>query len=202
MDCIVFDKVSDIININDLQLISPEFTVTLWLFIDNNQSMRYLISKRGQFAMIIKQNEICVTADWRWYHTEAYVPVNTWTHISVTYNYNTQKYAIYMNGVLFLKNDLKGNFIMNNQPLEFGSKYPKDSNNNKLIKMCQVGLFMKELSVEEVLKVKEGEYDGAYRWWPFNNLNIEGEVIGCYHYGTYSSDMSFFINNPKHSDLK
>lgn len=209
MDCTVFNQISDVIVINDKQLLdqlkSPEFSVTLWVYIDNDEGTRSLIRKQNQFSIGICGDKILVSNDWKWDKTKVFIPLKTWSHVSVTYN--SIEYKVYINGTISYTQKLKSNFVINNEVIMLGFKGEKP----KMIKMCEVALFLRELSSDDILEAKNGNYIDVLKLWKLDSLNIEHSSItgaespsttSCYKESVYKYNQSSFINNAKYSDLK
>lgn len=158
MDCIVFNELSDLISIDSTtidKLTSPEFSLTFDIYIDNDIGKRTLVSKYRQFSISVIKNEINIASDWTWSSTGVFINLKTWTRVAVTYNYNSKKCKIYIDGKLCSEKVLKGDFIINNYPVEFGLYIETDV---KLIKLSKIGLYVKELSAKEVINLVNGDY--------------------------------------------
>lgn len=194
MDCIVFED--DNVFKTLVAMPKPEFSFTMWLLVNSETGNRYLVSQH-QLSIIICGQEICISSNFLWIHTKVYIPLNIWTHICVIYDYHLKQYKIYMDDKLMF-GALESYFKPTKDTMCFGQSFNDDK---KLVKMSQMGLFLKTLLPEEINKVKHGDYTGAFKWWPFNNL-IEGIINLCHNDHMVQVNMVHLINNPKHSDIK
>ena len=167
--------------------------------IDSDEYRREILDKKNQFGVSIRGNEILVLNNVQFQQTGVYIPINIWTHVAIAYNYNLKKYKTYLNGKLTCTNILIGNFNINDTPIKFGSY----QENKKLLKLCQVSLFFKELLEEDIIKVKNNfdHFNDIAIKWPLNDINING-IVGCYNETQYRQDLSPLINNSKYSDIK
>lgn len=100
-----FDGVDDYINCGNI--LTASYTKEAWIRITSQTSFLNVISGNLNHAFWVVNGQICAGHNQNWYYVvdAAKIPVNTWTHIAVTYDAATTTMKIYKDGVFVIGNN-------------------------------------------------------------------------------------------------
>jgi len=121
-----FNGTSDYVNINNstsLNSMGSALTMEAWAYLTSNNGIRHIINKENDWEIASFSGALYYaiwtsSGSWFWISFNANIPLNTWTHVAVSYDGHNA--YTYVNGNLTSTTPYTGTFNNNGQPLTIG----------------------------------------------------------------------------------
>eukprot|EP01089_Gocevia_fonbrunei_P022363 TRINITY_DN9025_c0_g1_i1.p1 TRINITY_DN9025_c0_g1~~TRINITY_DN9025_c0_g1_i1.p1 ORF type:complete len:441 (+),score=51.03 TRINITY_DN9025_c0_g1_i1:90-1412(+) len=162
-------------NINFTQL-----SFAVWIYSDHHSLVSdpcYILAKKGSFALGLRSDEVAMAfhnkrPGWQWIGSRWKVPIQTWTHIAVTYDSTRDQACIFANGAMVFEYKVKGKLKGSSQPLLVGVELKLDSGDRTRFKgyIAQISLWKTAIDKETInahmhSKI-QGDERGLLGHWP------------------------------------
>ena len=189
-----FDGVDDYVSIphNSVYNVTQSFTLEAKVYTTVSNQSKVIVGKQGSFGMVLVDGKIkFVIWDNEWI-SNVTLPTNKWVHITLVYDYVTQKRRIYFDGTLMQETTTSGSVPTSTNPITVGKWYDLGIEEYFNGRVAEVRLWNKALTEQEVKSSVNygvwGTENGLIGYWKFH----EGKGSTGYDYSVNNNEATIF----------